>query len=367
MAVTIGTSERSDGSALDTLYDELAASNFVPVWKYAPKLAGREPGPKYRPYLWQWKTLEPFLMRARDLVDSASGGERRAINQTHPELQSTYSATHTLATAVQLVRAGEIAPAHRHTASAIRFILQGGGQEVFTAVEGERFRMEDNDLILTPHWTWHHHVNPSARDIIWLDGLDFPIVNFLRNSFFEDYPGAEAPTTRAQDHTAHRVGIVRPSWDRLERKDVIRYPWADTWATLNSLRDEPGSPYDGVAVEYANPHDSGPTLPTMGCGVQLLRGSEQTRAHRATSSTVYVVLSGEGRTVVDGEQLDWSEKDIFVVPPWSWHEHENETKGDAVLFSITDKPLLDILGLYREEPLSEGHQDVTSIFRPGSS
>jgi gentisate 1,2-dioxygenase len=371
MKVKAPSTSEQTGTPLDALHDELAAANFLPVWKYAPKLAGRQPGPKYRPFLWQWRTLYPFLMRARDLVDSEAGGERRAINEFHPDLRATHSTSHTLATAVQLVRAGEVAPAHRHTASAIRLFLQGAGHEIYTAVQGESFRMEDNDLVLTPHWTWHHHANPSAKDIIWLDGLDYPIINFLRNSFYEDYPGPGevAPITRATNHTARRVGLIRPAWDRLERKDVVRYAWADAWATLDSLRGETGTPHDGILLEYANPHDSGPTLPTMGCSVQLLRPSERTQAHRATSSTVYLVVAGEGATVVDGQRLAWSEKDIFVVPQWAWHEHENALKSDAILFSITDRPLLDTLGLYREETLDSGggHQDVTSAFEPGSA
>ena len=47
------------------------------------------------------------------------------------------------------------------------------------------------------------------------------------------------------------------------------------------------------------------------------------------------------------------------------HEHANlSTRDAAVLFSIQDRPVLDALGLYREEAFTEngGHQKVTSSF-----
>ena len=73
---------------------------------------------------------------------------------------------------------GEVAPAHRHSQSALRFIIEGHG--AYTAVEGERTMMEPGDFVITPSWTWHDHGNDTDQPMVWLDGLDMPIVRAVR-------------------------------------------------------------------------------------------------------------------------------------------------------------------------------------------
>jgi gentisate 1,2-dioxygenase len=101
----------------------------------------------------------------------------------------------------------------------------------------------------------------------------------------------------------------------------------------------------------------------MSCRAQLLRSGEHTKAHRATSSTVYYVIEGAGTTVIDGTVFNWRQGDVFVVPTWAWHEHRNDNKN-AYLFSITDQPAIELLGMYREQALTtnNGRQEVTSTF-----
>jgi gentisate 1,2-dioxygenase len=325
----------------------------------------REPAAGYRPYLWKWGPFHRLLHRAGELVTPERGAERRSIEHVNPDLASSYSASHTLATAFQLVLPGEVAPAHRHTPAAIRFVIQGGGGDVYTTVQGEKLLMQEHDLILTPHWTWHEHANDTGREIIWLDVLDYPLVNLLRGCFFEPYSGGRQPLTKPLNFTAQRIGPVRPGWERYpEEAPLVRYAWTDTAAALTGMHDAAGSPFDGLLFEYTNPFTSGPTLATMSCYVQLLRPREATRAHRATSSTVYYAMQGKGQSVIAGTRFDWAKGDVFVVPPWVWHEHRNSLDTDALLFSVSDRPVLDVLRLYREEPLADndGHQAVTSVF-----
>jgi gentisate 1,2-dioxygenase len=66
--------------------------------------------------------------------------------------ESPYT-TDTLYAGLQLVIPGETAPAHRHTAFAVRFIIEGNGG--FTAVQGKRIKMTRGDFILTPTWCYH--------------------------------------------------------------------------------------------------------------------------------------------------------------------------------------------------------------------
>lgn len=363
METSARASDRRNDS-LDLLHEDLAAANMAPTWVHVSEFVAASPNVSYRPFLWRWDDVIPLLMRAGDLIAPGRGSERRSMEHVNPDLKRFFSTSHTIATAFQLVRAGERAPTHRHVAAAIRFAVRSAGGEIFTKVQGERLRMEENDLLLTPAWTWHEHENNTGKDIIWLDALDFPLVNLMQASLFQPGEGevcAERPSGFSND----RLGLYRPThWAPYpEAQPVLRYPWAEMRAALERLRGEAGSAFDGVILEYVNPVNSGPTLPTLSCRAQLLRAGERTLSHRATSSTVYFVISGTGASVIGGTRFAWGPGDVFVVPNWQWHEH-SAGQGDCYLFSITDEPVMKLLGFYREEPYPEnaGHQTITGDF-----
>jgi gentisate 1,2-dioxygenase len=318
--------------ALETLHAAMAAAHLAPTWKYVSEFVPAAPRVTYRPYLWKWHDVLPHLRRAGELITPERGAERRSMEHVNPDLAPAFATSHTLATAFQLVRPGEVAPAHRHAPAAVRFTLDSPGGHVYTTVEGERLPMEEHDLLLTPSGTWHEHANETSQDVIWLDVLDFPLVNLLQACWFEPHPDERQPVSAPADAAPPK-----------------RYPWREMRVRLEALRDGAGSPWDGVMLEYVPPGTAGPTLPTMSCRVQLLRPEERTRAHRATSSTVYYVMAGAGTSVIAGTPFDWARGDVFVVPPWAWHEHANATSADALLFSATDEPVMRGLGLYREE------------------
>jgi gentisate 1,2-dioxygenase len=136
------------------------------------------------------------------------------------------------------------------------------------------------------------------------------------------------------------------------------YSWDQTLAALHALRDREGCPYDGISLEYTHPQTGGPVLPTIGCRAQLIRAGERLKARRVAGSAVFCVAQGEGRTIIDGQVFDWRKGDILALPSWALHEHANTGSGDAILFSINDRPVLEALGFYREEALqdNDGHQ-----------
>jgi gentisate 1,2-dioxygenase len=37
------------------------------------------------------------------------------------------------------------------------------------------------------------------------------------------------------------------------------------------------------------------------------------------------------------------------MPSWAQHAHENTGAEDAILFSISDRPVIEALGFYRED------------------
>jgi gentisate 1,2-dioxygenase len=311
-----------------------------------------EPRSSVVPYLWKWSDIYQGLTKARELV-SLDQSERRTVRLINPGVPGKGGSTTTIHMSVQLVRPGEVAKAHRHTLTAIRFVVKG--KAAFTTVEGERFTMSPGDLILTPNWTWHDHFNGSEEDAIWLDGHDGPLVKALEVVAVEMFEKKQQPVEAIPNFSLHRYGLARPRDKGVELFDPpFRYPWEETYRSLKALAVSEGDPYDGVLLRYVNPRNGGPTLRTIGCEIQMLRPGETTKFHRHTSSTIYHAFRGSGLTSVGDRTLEWSQGDCFTVPLWSWHRHENGRQEEAILFSLTDRPVKEALGLYREEGRKDG-------------
>ena len=341
------------------------ALNLQEYWVAQPDFQSTEPRRAAVPHLWPWADVEGVLRGTSEVIGvgaNAAEAERRALILANPGLSGKPDATTTLYADLQLVKPGEKAPAHRHTTSASRFILHGGGG--FTTVEGEKCGMTRGDLIINPAWLWHDFGNEGTEDAIWLDVLDVPLVNAL-NAVFYDYDfwkeedaDKNIQTVRKDDAHSHRLyatGGVRPKFipppTTLSSRQLL-YRWADVRDQLHRLRDYEGSPFDGIIMDYVNPETGGSLVPTMGFSIQLLRAGAQTRSHRHTSSSVYCVAEGRGYTEVDRQRFDWRENDLFVVPSWLWHQH-TAVGGDAVLYAVSDAPAVRRLGLYREETRTE--------------
>jgi gentisate 1,2-dioxygenase len=373
--------------ALEALHAEMAGLRLEGLWRLGDEVQAAEPRVVAQPYVWRGADVRRVLERAGELVRHDAAAERRTIRLVNPGLAAQHCATHTLAASVQLIRPGEVAPTHRHTPAAIRFIIQGRG--AYTTVEGERCTMGPGDLVLTPRWTWHHHGNAGDEPVMWMDGLDFPLVILLNGVFFERHPAEHQPETRPADSSLRRYGpALRPvggptppaplpkgkgesasatSYSPLPFREggpggvghpLLTYRWADTYAALQRLAAVDASPFDDVALEYTDPRTGGHTLPALACWIQMLRPGVRTRAHRHTSSAVYQVFRGQGYSVVNGQRLDWQQGDFLALPTWAWHEHANTGAEEAILFSITDLPTMEALDLYREEPYPapDGHQ-----------
>jgi gentisate 1,2-dioxygenase len=244
--------------------------------------------------------------------------------------------------------------------------MQGHG--AYTTVEGEKCPMVPGDLVLTPSWTWHDHGSDAATPVVWMDGLDIPLIRSLETMFYEPFPDDRQPLSKAVGDSVRRYGAggLKPAWakPRHDLPPMVHYPWEQTYAALKQLAEVDASPFDDVAMEYINPATGGSALRTIGCWIQLIRPGVQTQAHRQTSSAVYHVFAGQGFSVIEGQRFDWRQGDFFAVPPWAWHEHTNVGDGEVVLFSIQDTPVFEALGLYREEAYvaDGGHQPITGVF-----
>ena len=297
-------------------YGEIERNHLAALWNVTARMMTREPQPRIQPYLWRWKALRALILRAGELTPIEKA-ERRVLGLINPGLKDKYAATETLWAAVQLILPGENAPAHQHSAAAIRFIIEGRG--AYTTVEGDKCIMERGDLVLTPAWQWHDHGNESAEPMIWMDGLDLPIVRDL-DAVFVEHGAARAQavskTSGGSERRFDQAGL-RPAWEEpvTEASPLLNYKWAKTETALRRLAQVDASPFDDVALEYVNPTTGGPVLPTLACWIQLIRPDIRTRAHRQTSSSVYHVFEGRGHSVIGGRRFDWEKGDFFVVPP----------------------------------------------------
>jgi gentisate 1,2-dioxygenase len=357
---------RSESDAFRAAFHErMHANNMYGLWELASQMTP-QPQPKMIPHMWPWSTTESIIEESARAVPV--GDERRALQLFNPGLGGRWATTNNLIAAVQILLPGEVARAHRHTPTAIRFIIEGTG--AYTAVDGERVYMAPGDLILTPSWAWHDHGNETNDRVVWMDGLDIPLIASLEAMFFQFYSAPQVPASRPANASKQMYGHahITPTWvkEKPQASPLLLYSWEQAWDALNSLRAHEGSAHDGVLLEYRHPQTGGSVMPTMACMVQLLRPGEHTKAHRHTGSGVYHVVNGAGFTIIDGQRFNWSKGDIFALPPWALHEHANlSASADAVLFSIQDLPVLQALGLYYEEELKEndGHQEATSTFK----
>jgi gentisate 1,2-dioxygenase len=341
-------------TALHTLFEALRPLSLAPLWTRYQQLLTPTPQGKARPFLWRYAELRPHLLRTGELV-STTEAERRVLMLLNPGLEGAAATTPTLFAGMQLILPGEIARAHRHSPAALRVIVEGHG--AYTAVDGERCFMAPGDLILTPSWSWHDHGNETAEPMIWLDGLDLPMLGALDVIFAEHAASEQYGLCKPDDASTrlyHAPGL-RPASATAQTlsSPLLRYQWSRTAAALAALPDSAATPCDDLLLVYTNPYTGGPVLPTIGCTAQLLRPGIHTQTHRHASSSVYLVIQGHGFSVIDGQRYDWEPGDVFAVPSWACHEHANvSTTEAAALFAFSDAPVMHALGLYREEIVS---------------
>lgn len=326
--------------------EELAALSIEGFWKTIGVMPS-EPKPRGDGFLWCWRDVYPKLVEASQLVDLEDGAERRSLRLCTPGMPWK-ATTDTIHSSIQMVLPGEVARAHRHSAGAFRFVIQGSGG--YTTVNGERYLMEPADLILTPQTCWHDHGNPSAEPMVWLDVLDYPFVRMLNAIFYEAYNDRKQEVVRPDGYVRRTAGAVRPPGLKAPRTGFpYHYKGAETIATLREMSDTEADPFDSVTLDYVNPVDGGPTMPTNQCRLHRLPRGFRGRRHRHTWSSIYHVVDGEGETVVGDKVLRWGPRDTFSVPAWQWHEHRRSKQGDAILFSVSDDPIFRTFALDRME------------------
>lgn len=341
----------NDNSAqLQELYAEMRPHNLYPLWEVLSTLVTPTPRSTAKPWKWDYDSAREYLMRAGDLI-SAEKAERRVLILENPGLPGSSAITTSLYAGMQLILPGEVAPCHRHTPCALRFVLEGDG--AYTAVEGEKVMMRPFDLVLTPNWQWHDHGNDSSAPMIWLDGLDIPLVRQFDAGFAEHLGQASHPETARPGDSATRYGHnMRPlrgstADRRPAHQPLFHYPYTQWRGALRELADTAApDPHLGHALEFLNPADGGPIMPTVAAHVRLLPEGFESAPRRATDGTVFVVVEGHGRAIVDDQEFKLRRRDLLVVP--SWRELRLLAESDLILFGYSDRAAQEKLGLFRE-------------------
>jgi gentisate 1,2-dioxygenase len=332
----------------EAFYRKIDGDSMTALWTVMSDLITPEPKSPCRPHLWRFDTIRDRMMEAGKLI-TAKEAERRVLILENPGLRGQSKVTTSLYAGIQLVMPGEVAPAHRHSQSALRFILEGRGAH--TSVDGERTHMEPGDFVITPSMTWHDHGNETTEPMFWLDGLDIPVTQLLDASFSEGMARDEQPITRPAGDSFARYGhnLLPVDFKPIAKTSpVFNYPYAHSREALETAKkSQAWDPCHGLKLRYVNPATGEFAMPTMGTFLQLLPKAFRTARYRSTDATVFAAIEGRGRSRVGEQVLEWGPRDIFVVPSWHWVTHEAD--DEAVLFSFSDRPVQQKLDLFRED------------------
>jgi gentisate 1,2-dioxygenase len=307
-------------------------------------------------HVWKWADIERYLMTLIDLCPLELT-KRQSVLLTNPAFgQNGVKISSTIRIAISIYKPGDIAEAHSHTPNASRTIISESGG--YTMVEGEKMQARRGDLIFTPNGTWHSHGNEDSEPVIWADTLDWPLLDYL------GCVEARGDAKNAPEHgnppddfsqLFYGRGGIKPLFEAHPRgigRDVTRkfhYEATDIIGALRDLSRYEGDPYEGIHIELVNPANGRVVFPTLSYRAQLLKEGQTTEAYRHRAAQVYFVYEGAGHTDVDGKRLEWGRNDFFVVPGYSWRRHTVTGGGSAILYSVTDVPLMEAIGLYRAQ------------------
>ncbi len=330
------------------LYRRMEKHNVTPLWEVLHALIPDEPATPCLPALWKYRDIRPYLMEAGKLI-TAREAIRRVLVLENPGMRGESCVTQSLYAGLQLILPGEIAPSHRHSQSALRFIVEGSG--AYTAVDGERTTMHPGDFIITPSWTFHDHGNDGDQPVVWLDGLDIRIVQLFGAQFHEPYAEEVQPVTRSEGAASARfgqglvpLGATAPFG---RTSPIFNYPYTRSRESLELVsRDQEPDPCHGWKMQFVNPLTGGHAMPTIAAFIQLLPARYRSQPSRSTDGTIYAVVEGGGTVTIGNEKLAFEPRDTFVVP--SWMPASFETAAETVLFSFSDRPGQEAMGLWRE-------------------
>ena len=324
--------ELAQSGSLEELYGKLSLVGIAPGWNKKVASLWPEPKKNFVPAHWKYEQSRGALDAAGRLINTELA-ERRNLILYNPASDASYGTVRTMVAAYQMIMPGEWARSHRHTPNALRLILDSE-PGTYTEVDGVKIAMEPGDVLLTPNWSSHGHGNDSRACAYWFDFLDVPLVQLLEPMFFEP----------AEEENGNDASASTPP----TKDSPFVFTLSDTLKRLDAARPEPSGPF-GTHVQLGNP-----AMDTIGLHMMRLSPRVRTTPYRATTNNIYAIVKGTGATTVDGERFEWSRGDVIAAPAWRPHFHE--AAADALMFRVSDEPVMQRLGFLRvEEPKPPAH------------
>lgn len=328
--------------------DALGASSVSPLWDVMAALVTEVPRPRAVPHVWEYSDIRNHLMEAGERI-TAEQAERRVLILENPGTAGDHTVTDALYGGLQLVLPGETAPVHRHTQSALRFVLES--ESAWTSVDGEPVQMAPFDLVLTPSWRWHEHGGASSPTI-WLDGLDIPIVQRFSAGFAEREGNVPATDPDVSGRTRAAYGAnLKPTVTQDPDTDtpLFHFPHAVWSKALDEFAAKvPVDPHRGWTLEFTNPSNGGSVMRTISAHVTMIPPGMTTKPRRQSAGAVFAGVSGSGKLHIDGAPFALGSRDVAAVPSWAALEVENTGAEPLVLFSYSDRACHEKLGFWKE-------------------
>ena len=220
---------------------------------------------------------------------------------------------------------------------------------------------------LTPNGTWHDHGNDSNEPVIWIDTLDWPLMEFLDAAWVDhDMPGAQGntnvqPVTFSEGYSRklYGQGGLKPAFVDHQRGSATpgaavplpRRRRAGDAARPAQREGRPVRGHQDRVRQSGNRRTGLQDTRLFGAAPAIGRGD---RVSRETAGTYYVVIEGSGATEVGGKRFEWGHNDLFVVPNFLWRRHINTGKTDAVIYSVSDALLRNIGQYYAQGRAKDG-------------
>ena len=332
-------------------YARIGKQQLIPLWLFFKDWFTRKPHVNSLPYAWSYKALRETIIESASIVDPVEA-ERRVLALENPGLPGRHLATESLYAGLQLIMPGEIAPSHRHTPAALRFVIESAG--AYTSVNGERTYMKPGDFIITPSWTWHGHGHEGDGPTVWLDVLDVAMTHLFNATFTEHYPEHRSPEQTEPFDTLYRYGMnmLPVGYERGQgASPIFSYPYERTREVLGRLKDHSElDPCHGLKMQYVDPTTGGPAMPTISAFMQLLPAGFTTDSYKTTAGTIYCPVEGTGTVELPGTEtpaIEYEPWHIFVIP--SWQEFRIAADTESTIFSTSDQAAQTKLGIWREQ------------------
>jgi gentisate 1,2-dioxygenase len=296
---------------MQELYDLLARCNVQNGWSKPTPSLWPLPTIDFKPAAWSYVQAKAALDAAGRFVNTELAERRNLILANPTVAGNLYPTVKTLVAAYQMVKAGEQARSHRHTANALRLVLDTG-PNAFTIVDGRKIPMEAGDVLLTPNWAWHGHSNEAPTNAYWMDFLDVPMIHLNGPMFFEHHPDNLEPASDVFAESPNRFSFVQTR-ERLAAAPEI---------APGVRRIELGAP----------------AMRTIGLHVFRIDKGASLHVGKSTLSAIFAPMQGRGQAVFEGASFDYARGDALAAPLGFAQEWRAEE--ESYLLRVSDEPFL---------------------------